>query len=84
MVARRALLMGAAFATQMGDNASASTYSSAAANISSAIDSTFWTGTFYQEASNRQKDAAVILAFNRGYNGDTYLTPVDPKIASTV
>ena len=84
MVSRRALLMGAAFATQMGDSASASTYTSAAQTISNAIDSTFWTGTFYMEANNRQKDAAVILAFNRGFNGDTYLSPIDPKIASTV
>lgn len=36
------------------------------------------------EANNRQKDAAVIIAFNRGYNDDGFLAPIDPKIASTV
>lgn len=45
--------MGANFATKMGDNARATQYKTVANNIESAINSTFWTGAFIMEASNR-------------------------------
>lgn len=36
------------------------------------------------EMDNRMEDAAVIIAFNRGYSNDGFLSPIDPNVASTV
>lgn len=51
--ARKALLKGSAFATKMGDSTRASKYKSVAQQIEAGINSTFWTGSFIMEASNR-------------------------------
>ena len=80
---RRALLMGGDFAESLADTASAARYRSAAAQISQALDG-HWTGSFVQESQNRQKDAAVVTAFNNGYNNDGVYGPTDEKVAATV
>jgi len=36
------------------------------------------------EMDERMVDAAVIIAFLRGYNDDGFLSYIDPKVASTV
>lgn len=73
----------AAFATLMGDSSLASTYTSVAGNIESALLG-HWNGNLFTETSTRVKDGAVICAFNLGYAEDGFLKPTDQRIAKTV
>jgi glucoamylase len=81
---KKAMLMGSAFATKMGDDASASKYAEIAAAIDAKLDS-HWLGTFVAEETNRQKDGAVLVGFNNGFDeSDGKYAPTSVEVASTV
>ena len=78
---KKAMLMGAKFAKTMGDSESSTTYTSTAAAIDAKLD-THWTGTFVAEESNRQKDGAVLVGFNNGYDSeDDRYSPVSVEVS---
>jgi len=81
---KKAMIMGADFAATMGDDATAATYSSTAGDIDSKLDS-HWTGSFVAEETNRQKDGAVFVGFNNGFDSsDGKYAPTSLEVASTV
>jgi glucoamylase len=81
---KKAMITGAAFAEQMGDSKSASTYAATAAKIDAALDS-HWKGTFVAEEDNRQKDGAVLVGFNNGFDvSDARYAPTSLEVASTL
>lgn len=80
---RKALTMGAAFATKMGDAASATKYSSIAGQLVDPIKNHYSNG-FIFETANRQKDGAVICALNDGYNGDGIFSASSTEVANTI
>jgi len=80
---RRALILGAKFATTMGDSAAASRYRDAATKIEATLPA-HWNGVHIFESSNRQKDSAVITGLNFGYAGDNLWGPTDKQVASTI
>ena len=79
----RALVLGAQFASSMGDNSTAQTYQAAAAAIKAVLRQ-HWNGQFVFESANRQKDAAVIGAFNEGYVEGGDFGPLSHEVASTI
>eukprot|EP01127_Copromyxa_protea_P012578 TRINITY_DN3302_c0_g1_i1.p1 TRINITY_DN3302_c0_g1~~TRINITY_DN3302_c0_g1_i1.p1 ORF type:complete len:503 (+),score=114.35 TRINITY_DN3302_c0_g1_i1:19-1527(+) len=79
---QRSMVVGAQFASQMGDTASASKYSAVATAIGNVIRQ-HWNQQFVFETNNRQKDAAVISAFNDGYSGGDF-GPTSVEVASTI
>ena len=81
---KKALTIGAEFASSMGDSASSASYTSIASKIDDNLD-THWTGSFVQEDSNRQKDGAVFIGFNNGYtDSDSKYAPTSQEVASTI
>jgi hypothetical protein len=56
---KKALIAGAAFATSMGDSASAAAYTSTMQAINATLYSSHWTGAFVQETTSRTRDTAV-------------------------
>lgn len=81
---KKAMLMGAAFAEKQGDSASANNYRSTAEALSSKL-ANHWNGEFIFESSNRQKDGAVIVGFNDGFDAsDSAYAPTGLQVASTV
>jgi glucoamylase len=91
MVQRRALVMGSAFATKMGDSSTASTLSSAADALSSTI-SQFWDpnrGILLYEygpvLNNKASylDIAVILGIIHGYAGDSFYSFTNDEVLSS-
>lgn len=79
---QHALNLAAAFATRMGDQASAARYNSAKTQIQNTL-SGHWTGTFMMESSNREKDSAVIHAFS-SLNVSNFFAQDSPYVAGTV
>ena len=81
---KKAMIQGAKFAEKMGDTASAGTYRDTAAKIDGELDS-HWMGTFVGEETNRQKDGAVLVGFNNGFDeSDGKYAPTSFEVASTV
>mmetsp|Transcript_30110 Transcript_30110/g.32819 ORF Transcript_30110/g.32819 Transcript_30110/m.32819 type:complete len:507 (+) Transcript_30110:78-1598(+) len=82
---KKAMIVGADFAEQMGDSATASTYRNTAQLINSSLYNTHWNGGFVQEASSRPQDSAVIVGFNDGYDeSDDLFAPTSVEVAHTV
>jgi len=91
MVQHRSLVMGAAFATKMGDTATSSTLSAAATALAATLGQ-FWDNTrnliLYEygpvlRGKYSYKDAAVILGVIHGYAGDGLYSYTDPKVLSS-
>jgi glucoamylase len=80
---RAALTKGAAFAKLQCDDTRASIYAGAAQAVEATLGEHFANG-FVFETQSRQKDAAVICAFNDGYLGDGVFAPTSEEVAGTV
>lgn len=80
---RRAMTMGATFATQMGDSSSAASYKTTLATVEGLL-ANHWDGNYIFESTNRKLDSATIIGLNDGYADDDFFAPVDEKIAKTV
>lgn len=82
---KKAMIVGAAFASKMGDSASASTYKNTLAALNSTLLSSHFNGDFVQECAARTRDSAVIVGFNDGYDAsDDLFSPVSLEVAKTV
>jgi glucoamylase len=82
---KKALLMGAKFASSMGDSASASTYTNIANTINSSLYSKHWNGVFVQESAARPVDGGVIVGLNDGFDeSDGLFAPTSVEVAKTV
>lgn len=80
---KASLYLGYQFAAKMGDSQTSQTYLQTANAINSTLMN-HWNGNFIFESTNREEDAAVILAFNNGYSDDGFLSPTDPKVIATI
>eukprot|EP01129_Flabellula_baltica_P000376 TRINITY_DN1039_c0_g1_i1.p1 TRINITY_DN1039_c0_g1~~TRINITY_DN1039_c0_g1_i1.p1 ORF type:complete len:504 (+),score=104.61 TRINITY_DN1039_c0_g1_i1:109-1620(+) len=80
---RKSLIVGSKLAKKMGDTALSNTFDTVASKIESTLSS-HWNGEFVLETSIRQKDGAVICAFNDGYTDDEYYFPTSKEVASTI
>ena len=82
---KKAMIMGAAFATQMGDSTAAASYTATAAAINATLYSNHYKSGFVQECDSRTRDSAVILGFNHGYEeSDGMFNPLAIEVANTV
>jgi glucoamylase len=82
---RKAMILGAQFATQMGDAASANQYTTAFNSINSTLYSSHWNGAFVQETGSRTRDGGVIVGFNDGFDSiDNLFAPTSIQVAMTV
>lgn len=82
---KQALLRGAEFATTMGDSTSAASYLETASKVNETLYSAHWNGQYVLESTNREKDGAVIVAFNDGFNdADGLFAPTSLEVASTI
>ena len=81
---KKAMILGANFATSMGDSNSANSY----INTRNAINSTLhnhYNGQFYEECKVRTYDGAVIVTFNDAFDeSDGMFAPTDLEVANTV
>uniref|UniRef100_A0A7S4LNP1 glucan 1,4-alpha-glucosidase n=1 Tax=Oxyrrhis marina TaxID=2969 RepID=A0A7S4LNP1_OXYMA len=81
---RAGLNAGAVLADEAGDSATASTYRSVMKDIEATLGN-HYTGSFVFESQNRQKDTAVIEAFNDGdFDGNTMFAPLSKEVLGTV
>jgi glucoamylase len=83
----KAMVAGTRFAIAMGDSDSADRYAATAEKLAATLHDSHWTGSFVQEESSRQKDGAVIVAFNDGFDVDDkglLFAPSGADVASTV
>lgn len=82
---KKSMLMGAEFATSMGDSASADVYASMAATLDATLHKNHWTGSAVIEESFRTYDGAVIVGFNVGYDqSDDLYAPTSFEVGSTI
>lgn len=82
---KKAMIVGADFATKMGDTASATTYTNMMHTINSTLYNDHWNGGFVQECASRTRDSAVIVGFNDGYDDlDQMFSPTSMEVAKTV
>lgn len=82
---KKALIVGAAFAEQMGDSSSASKYTNVMKSINSTLYSSHYNGGYVQECGTRPQDSAVIVGFNDGYDdSDKLFAPTSLEVAKTV
>eukprot|EP01038_Epipyxis_sp_PR26KG_P005833 gene5833-8048_t len=82
---KKAMIVGAQFATAMGDSASASKYTSAMSTINSTLYSSHFNGGFVQECTSRTRDSAVIVGFNDAYDlSDNMFAPTSKEVALTI
>jgi len=82
---KKAMIVGAAFAKKMGDEASATTYLKTLQAINSTIYSSHFNGAFVQECASRTRDSAVIVGFNDGFDEmDFMFAPTGYEAAITV
>ena len=80
---RKALAHGAQFAQKMGDSQSAQSYNSVLQTLNGPLARHF-NGQFVFEEDNRQKDAAVMCAFNDGDMMDGVFAPNGGEVAGTI
>ncbi|KAK3253051.1 hypothetical protein CYMTET_37680 [Cymbomonas tetramitiformis] len=81
----KALHTGARFAITMSDTASANAYTALAAKLSEALYKEHWNGDYIIEATNREKDGAVIVGLNTGYDDALGMfAPTSAEVASTI
>jgi len=76
------MILGAQFASQMGDQAFSAKCQQVADNIGQTLRS-HYNGQFVFESANRLRDAAVISAFNEGYSGGDF-GPTSVEVANTI
>lgn len=82
---KKAMGMGADFASRMGDEATASSYRDTEQKINSTLYDDHWSGSYVLEDTSRTKDSAVIVGFNAGYDSsDGMYNPSSYEVASTV
>ncbi|MCJ1229934.1 glycoside hydrolase 15 protein [Toensbergia leucococca] len=91
MVQRRALIMGSVFATNFGDSALSSMFSSAAAALTATL-SQFWDPArnliLYEHGpvlrgKSSYKDVAVVLGVLHGYNNDDVYGPTNDQVLAS-
>lgn len=83
---RKALRLGAIFAGKMGDTTRQNNYNAAVKRLENQLDTHYKNGYLFEDLT-RLIDGSVVHAINVGFNeskDDTYLSPVDVKVASTV
>eukprot|EP00604_Paraphysomonas_vestita_P001615 CAMPEP_0174822320 /NCGR_PEP_ID=MMETSP1107-20130205/14978_1 /TAXON_ID=36770 /ORGANISM="Paraphysomonas vestita, Strain GFlagA" /LENGTH=338 /DNA_ID=CAMNT_0016040921 /DNA_START=553 /DNA_END=1566 /DNA_ORIENTATION=+ len=81
---KKAMGMGADFASRMGDSSTSSSYKSVEQKINSTLYNDHWSGYVY-ESTSRTKDSAVIVGFNAGYDeNDGMYAPTSYEVAATV
>eukprot|EP01006_Ploeotia_vitrea_P032267 TRINITY_DN64532_c0_g1_i3.p1 TRINITY_DN64532_c0_g1~~TRINITY_DN64532_c0_g1_i3.p1 ORF type:complete len:227 (-),score=3.77 TRINITY_DN64532_c0_g1_i3:46-726(-) len=79
------MILGADFATKMGDDETAALYTSTAEAINSTLYNNHWDGKAIYEAEGRTYDGAVIVGFNVGYDkSDNLFYPTSYEVASTI
>jgi len=81
---RKALIMGAGFASHQKDTSRASKYAAVADEITKGLSSHVQSNGFVCEASTRCQDSAVIEAFNVGYNDDGVFAPLQKEVIATL
>jgi glucoamylase len=82
---KKAMILGAEFATRMGDSDSASRYTATAQAIDATLYDNHWNGKAVIEATGRTYDGAVIVGFNTGFDSsDNLFAPSSYEVASTV
>jgi len=82
---KKAMILGADFATKMGDTDAAASYTATAQAIDSTLYDTHWTGSAVIEHTGRTYDGAVIVGFNVGFDpSDNLFAPSSFEVASTV
>eukprot|EP01006_Ploeotia_vitrea_P032266 TRINITY_DN64532_c0_g1_i2.p1 TRINITY_DN64532_c0_g1~~TRINITY_DN64532_c0_g1_i2.p1 ORF type:complete len:516 (-),score=19.61 TRINITY_DN64532_c0_g1_i2:46-1593(-) len=82
---KKAMILGADFATKMGDDETAALYTSTAEAINSTLYNNHWDGKAIYEAEGRTYDGAVIVGFNVGYDkSDNLFYPTSYEVASTI
>eukprot|EP00811_Abedinium_folium_P036470 NODE_9176_length_1442_cov_3.087452.p1 GENE.NODE_9176_length_1442_cov_3.087452~~NODE_9176_length_1442_cov_3.087452.p1 ORF type:complete len:449 (+),score=123.97 NODE_9176_length_1442_cov_3.087452:187-1347(+) len=82
---RKALTQGAQFARTVGSDAGrAAHYADVATTITNALSTHIEDSGFVFEATNREKDTAVIEAFNVGDFGDDQFQPLSREVVATL
>lgn len=83
---KKAMFVGANFATQMGDSASAKSYLDTLSTLNSTLYETHFNGEFVQECNSRTRDSAVIVGFNDAFDEemDDMFAPTSMEVAKTV
>jgi glucoamylase len=82
---KKAMILGSKFAAQMGDSASAATYSNMISTLNANLYSSHYNGGFVQESGSRPQDSAVIVGFNDGFDEyDRLFAPSSVEVAKTV
>jgi glucoamylase len=79
----RALNMGASFAQQQGDQATAAKYTSLAKTINDQLVSGHYNGQYLFEDKSRTMDGGVIVALNDAYDGGLF-SPSSSEVAGTI
>lgn len=81
---KKAMIVGAAFAQQMGDSKSAETYQDTMQKINSTLYN-HYNGKYVYESLSRPQDSAVIVGFNDGFDSsDNMFAPSGLEVAKTV
>lgn len=82
---KKALILGASFASMMKDDSTAKIYQTAMAEINATLYASHYNGAYVQECGSRPRDTAVILGFNDGYDeSDQMFNPISSEVAQTV
>jgi glucoamylase len=82
---KKAMILGAAFASAMGDAAASAAYSDTIAALNATLYADHYYGAYVQESGGRPRDSAVIVGFNAGYDGlDQLFAPTSLEVAQTV
>ncbi len=82
---KKAMIVGAAFANQMGDATTAQIYLDTMKSINSTLYSYHYNGKYVLESLSRPQDSAVIVGFNDAYDeSDNLFAPTSLEVANTV
>jgi glucoamylase len=82
---KKAMIMGAKFASMMGDNKSAESYQNMVKVLDETLYKNHFNGAYVQESASRPQDSAVIVGFNDGFDeSDGLFAPTSIEVAKTV
>jgi len=82
---KKAMIVGAQFASSMGDSSSANTYTNTMHSINGTLYNDHFNGAYWQESNARTRDSAVIVGFNDAYDtSDNMFAPTSLEVAKTV
>ncbi len=82
---KKAMIVGAAFANQMGDSATAQKYLDTMRTINGTLYNNHYNGKYVLESNGRTQDSAVIVGFNDAYDeSDNMFAPTSIEVANTV